>query len=813
MLFSEWSHVINGKLIANRCDEEVRHLLIDSRKVTSSSGTVFFALRGLSHDGHSFLSEAYSSGIRLFIVEDAGKLTRSMIKHCSVVEVDNALRALQKVGEYHRSQFEIPIVGITGSNGKTIVKEWLSQLLGGYLKVVKSPKSFNSQVGVPLSVWQLSPRNDIGIFEAGISQPGEMANLQKMIKPSLGILTNLGSAHDEGFRDRDQKLAEKLILFEECEKVIYCEDNPWTHSKMIQFQQGHPHVKLVSWSLNDSNADHHYGLSDEAILYKDFRIPLPQKGPAATDNLLHCITACLELGMELNAILGKVRLLSPVSMRLELKRGINGCYLIDDTYNNDLNSLEVALDFISSHLPKKRTTVILSDILQTGKSVDELYGKVDQLLTQRSISRLIGVGTELTSIRDGFQVEGHFHKTTEALLEELERLEFKDEAILVKGARAFGLERIVSRLQEKSHGTRLEIDLNALSSNLDFYRSQLQPGVRLMVMVKALAYGGGSYEIASLLQYHKVDYLAVAYPDEGVELRSKGITTPIMVLNAAPESFGKLIDNDLEPEIFSIDQLRQLVMYDGGGNELRVHIKLETGMNRLGFSPDEINILSEILIEHPWISVMSVFSHLAASENPDQDEFSKHQIKMFDESYTTLCKKLGQRPMRHILNSAGITRFPERQMEMVRLGIGLYGIDSHEGVQSNLIPVSTLKSFISQVRMIEAGDSVGYGRNFIAEKPTKIGIVAVGYADGYDRRLGSGVGKAIVNQVAVKTVGNVCMDMTMLDLTDVEVKEGDEVILFGRDLSVKDLAESIGTIPYEILTNVGGRVKRVFQYS
>ena len=796
-------------------DQPLSHLQIDSRKWSITSDAVFLAIKGIKHDGHDFIEIAYESGIRQFIINKGFQFDPVVLEKCNVLGVPDTLKALQVITAYHRDQFNLKVIAITGSNGKTIVKEWLSQILSRNFKVVKSPKSFNSQIGVPLSVWQITADDEIGVFEAGISQPNEMANLESILKPDIGIFTNIGPAHNEGFDSINQKVEEKLRLFKNCAHVIYCADHAQLAGIIEKKKSQFSNTEFISWSTRGNKANHNFEMSEDEVrlLASDLAIGVDTNDPVSLENLLHCIIATQLLGMDSENVNDAIVHLTPIEMRLELKKGINGCYLIDDSYNNDLVSLEIAINFAHQQVAFLPKTLILSDILQSGLDTSELYLEVNKLISSKQISRLIGIGTAITAEQNSFAIPAGFFSTTEGFLKTLSKQKFENEIIIVKGARSFGFERIISALQEKSHGTRLIVNLDAIVHNFNFYRNILDPNTKIMVMVKALAYGGGSFEIGSLLSYHKADYLAVAYVDEGIELRSKGIRTPIMVMNPPSDLAGSLIQYDLEPEIFSMLQLKSLIQKITEDSFLKIHLKIETGMNRLGLQEEHIDDLLAILTTAPNLKLGSIFSHLAGSEDGKLDEFTHYQYDKFQRISSMIINNIGYQPLRHLVNSSGITRFPEMQLDMVRLGIGLYGISPEKEVQDQLMTVTTLQTIISQIRQVKAGESVGYGRAFTAEKDTTIGTMAIGYADGYDRRFGNGIGKVLVNGKIAPLVGNICMDMSMIDITGVDASEGDDVTVFSSEIPVSALSESIRTIPYEILASIGSRVKRVFHSS
>ncbi len=794
-----------------------KQIVTDSRSLIAvPNESVFFAFKGKHTDGNEFIQEMYEKGIRNFVgTQLYDFLTHSPTALYTFFQVENTLATLQALATYHRAQFtHLEVIGITGSNGKTIVKEWLAQLLQSKYALVKSPKSYNSQLGVPLSVWQIKAHHQIGIFEAGISKPNEMSKLEQIIQPTMGIFTNIGTAHDEGFESRQQKIREKLQLFKNCKILIYCADYEEI-TKIIKEETEYNgfKVKTLTWGKN-ANAD---------IQTLD---NLPFTDLASVENCMHCIATMIYLGYQLAEIqqlisqqLGGQKNVLP--MRLELKKGINQCTLIDDTYTNDLQALSVALDFMNQHQQKdifQKKTLILSDILQANIPPIEIYTQIHNLLINNKINKFIGIGTEiftLTGLGMNVSIEKYFYPDTETFIQDFlsGKINFQHEQILVKGARKFQFDRITSYLQEKVHGTRLEINLDALVHNLKFYRSLIKPQTKLMVMVKAFAYGSGSVEVASVLQYQNVDYLAVAYADEGAHLREHGIRLPIMVMNPAEETFDKLIQYGLEPEIYSFKILKQFIYYHGltkEKKEAKIHLKIDTGMRRLGFETAEIAQLSEILIQHPTLKVASIFTHLAGADDERHNDFSSQQLLAFQSATHELEKKLNYPILKHALNSAGIARWTDYQLDMVRLGIGLYGVEANGLWQSHLQNVTTLKTTISQIKHLQKGETVGYGRRWTATQESKVGTIAIGYADGYDRRFSNGLGKVFINNQLAPIIGSVCMDMSMIDLTDIDAKEGDEVILFGKEVSVIELAKAIGTIPYEIFTGIGERVKRVF---
>lgn len=809
---------------------EASVLLTDSRFVSQPEHSIFFAIKGERHDGHQFIEELYQKGVREFVVEkkamtDDLKSHLKKLTNTKIFLVENSIRALQNLAQEHRQKFNIPVVGITGSNGKTIVKEWLSVLLSGGVPpkdydIVKSPRSYNSQLGVALSVWGMNENHTFGIFEAGISKSGEMENLEPIIRPSIGIFTNVGSAHDEGFRSRKQKTTEKLRLFRRSKTLIYCKDYEDIDDEIrILLKAVNPTIELIGWSRKAGsnifvNAAKSATYCTLQILWNskiyDFQIPFADD--ASIENATHCIFLMLHQAIEVNEIQARLNLLKPIAMRLELKQGINDCYLIDDTYNNDYAGLSMALNFMSQQHTKRRKVLIISDLLQSGLEETELYESIGDLVRGKQIDQVIGIG-EVISRNQQFFDKGIFYDSTDVFLENHPINQFQSSLILVKGARKFEFEKIVNRLIQKVHGTVFEVNLDALTNNLNFYRNKVGSATKIMVMVKAYAYGSGSAEVASLLEYHRVDYLGVAYTDEGVVLRQNGIKLPIMVLNPQPETFAKLIEYNLEPEIYSFKIFNQYLEFvrPFANKTLKIHLKLDTGMHRLGFEEQDIEALIELLKQNPQIKIASIFSHLVGADESEHNGFSKSQIEKFERMSKQIIDALdGIKPLRHICNSAGIIRFPDAKFDMVRLGIGLYGVEVTGTEQQALQTVGTLKTIISQIKHLKKGETIGYSRKGILEKDSRIATIAIGYADGFDRGFSKGVGKVLINGTACPVVGNVCMDMTMIDVSNATCEEGDEVIIFNKDLSISDLSKSIGTIPYEILTGVSERVKRVF---
>ncbi len=810
--------VLDAKWIGSETDIFIDHISIDSRSLQNGSQTLFFALAGVNNDAHLYIPELIEKGVQNFVVQ---YIPENCEGKANFLIVKNTLKALQEFASYYRDLFDFPILGITGSNGKTIVKEWLNFLLSPDYNIIRSPKSYNSQVGVPLSVIAINEKHNLGIFEAGISTVNEMSKLENIIKPTIGVLTNIGSAHDEGFDNLEQKIKEKLLLFKKSKVVIY-QKNALVDQCLIQFSAENQlsNRKIFSWSFTDESADVFILKKENKTTFthieyqykgKTFDLEIPFQDSASIENAISCLLVLLYFEYDFETIQGRMQMLYPVEMRLEVKNGINNCSIIDDSYSSDFQSLKIALDFLESQKKNASKTVILSDIFQSGFSNQELYTKVAQLISDNKVNRVIGIGTTISSFATKFQNISTFQNTAE-FISEIERLNFNNETILIKGARSFQFEEIVSLLEEKTHETVLEINLDSISHNLNFFKAKLNSDVKIMVMVKAFGYGNGGLEIAKLLEHHKVDYLGVAFADEGISLKNGGIKLPIMVLNPESTSFPSIIQYQLEPEIYSIKGLNAFLKIAREKNlkDFPIHIKLDTGMHRLGFEENTIDELIETLRGNSTVRIQSVLSHMATSDDMKHYEFALSQINLFEKLSSKLISELNINPIRHILNTSGISNFPDAQYNMVRLGIGLYGVSNDPSEQKYLENVSTLKSIISQVRTIPAGDSVGYSRRFMAAKETKIATIPIGYADGIARLWGNQVGYVMIKNQKAFIVGSICMDMLMVDVSEIDCKEGDSVIIFGESPTVIEMAEALKTIPYEILTSISQRVKRVF---
>lgn len=799
----------------------INWLLTDSRSLSFPETTLFFAIRTSRNDGHKYIGELYEKGVYNFVVEESAPALAGKCPKANFLIVKDSVLALQKLAEQHRKRFpSLPVIGITGSNGKTIVKEWLYQLLGKTYAVTRSPRSYNSQIGVPLSVWQLKEDTGIGIFEAGISEPGEMDRLRNIISPTIGVLTNIGVAHQENFQSVQDKCMEKLSLFKNSDVIIYDGDDEVICDCVSRSMLA---VREIAWSrvnkekpLYIKDIDKQKDCTRIKYVYlgfeKDYEIPFVDD--ASINNSLNCLAVCLYLMLPPEEIKERMAALEPVAMRLEVKEGIRGCTIVNDSYNSDLVSLNIALDFIDRRSVggNQKKVVILSDMLESGYVKKILYKKVGRFLEGKNVNVFIGVGQEVSEVRNYFKGEQYYFETTEQLLSDAVFNSLSDSIVLIKGARKFHFEDLADRLECKVHETILEINLDAIVANLNHYRAMLDKGTKVACMVKASAYGYGAYEVAKTLQDRCVDYLSVAVADEGADLRKAGITCPIMIMDPELSSFKKMFDNKLEPEVYSFPLLESLVREAEreGITDYPVHIKIDTGMHRLGFMPDEIPALVARLKSQSALLPRSVFSHFACSDDRMFDDFSRLQEKRFIAASAELQKAYDHKIIRHLCNTAGIERRRHSHFEMVRLGIGLYGIDPVDN--SILNNVSVLKTRILQVKTLAAGEAVGYGCKGVLSRDSKIAAIPIGYADGLNRKLGNGNGYCLVNGRKAHYVGNICMDVSMIDVTGIDCREGDSVEIFGNELPVTVLSDILGTIPYEILTNVSQRVKRVYYH-
>ena len=804
---------------------DIRWLLTDSRSLCFPEETLFFALKTQRNDGHRYIDDLYRRGVRHFVVEQVPEHYEARFPEANFLRVPHTLAALQRLAERHRDEFDVPVVGITGSNGKTMVKEWLYQLLLPSQKIVRSPRSYNSQIGVPLSVWLLNEQTEVGVFEAGISQPGEMLALRDIIQPTIGVLTCLGSAHQENFRSMEEKCMEKLELMHDTQAMVYCSDNDVV-SRCIR--RMHYQGEKISWSQCDEQATLFVKAVEKGkVTYvwqgEEYAYEIPFIDEASIENSITCAATALCLGITPEQLAERMPQLEPVAMRLEVKQGQRGCILINDSYNSDVNSLDIALDFMNRREVSSTKTLILSDMFQTGVSPETLYAQVSDLCVKRGISKFIGIGPELTAQADKILIaDKQFFADVQHFLSSEAFVGLRNELILLKGARTFGFDQITEQLEQKVHETILEVNLNAVVENLNYYRSFLKPDTKMVCMIKADGYGAGAVEIAKTLQDHHVDYLAVAVADEGVTLRKAGITANIMIMNPEMTAFKTMFDYDLEPEVYSFRLLDALIRAarKEGITGWPVHIKLDTGMHRLGFNVSEnsgdsgescnseIDELIDRLKHQNAVIPRSVFSHFVGSDSDDFDAFSANQFAKFDAASKKLQAAFSHKILRHMDNSAGIEHFPERQMDMCRLGLGLYGVDPR--TNRMLSTVSTLKTTILQMRHVPAGDTVGYSRKGKIEHDSVIAAIPIGYADGLNRHLGNRHCYCLVNGQKAEYVGNICMDVAMIDVTGIDCREGDQVEIFGEHLPVTVLSDITDTIPYEILTGVSNRVKRVY---
>lgn len=817
-LLKEIAAAVGGTLIGEG-DTPISELLTDSRSLIYPEESLFFALKSKQNDGLKYVKELYDRGVRSFVVTSLPDEVSSFVGGRFVL-VSDTLVALQALAVHHRNSFTIPVIGITGSNGKTIVKEWLYQLMQDRRRISRSPRSYNSQIGVPLSIWKVDSRTELAIIEAGISQTEEMKRLRAIIRPTIGIFTNIGVAHADGFSSKKEKCLEKLSLFTECDLLIYNADNALLVECLREACMG---AQEFAWSKIDRSQPLyidriHKGKESTKIAYLMLgarqEVEIPFTDESSLENAIHCLAVMLYFGYTASEISERMARLESVPMRLEVKEGRSGTLLVNDSYNHDLNSLETAIDFMNRRTTgtAQRKTVLLSDLHQSGMLPMALYRQVNKLLQQSGITRLVGIGKEISSFSQIFHLDKSFYRTTQEFLASGECGRFSDEVILLKGRGSFHFEEILDLLELKRHETILEVDLGAVVHNLNHYRSKLHPTTRVVAMVKAFGYGAGSFELAKTLQEHRCDYLAVAVADEGVALRKAGITMPIIVMNPEKSSLHTLINYQLEPEVYNFRVLGELkqVADRYSNTEYPIHLKFDTGMNRLGFLESDLDELLPMLEQQRTLRVKSIFSHLAGSDDSALDSFTHQQIDCFNRLSSRVEEVCDHKVLRHILNTGGVERFPEEQMDMVRLGIGLYGIPAHKG-ETGLQNVMTLKSTILQIKEVAADQTVGYGRRGQLTRTSRIATIPIGYADGLDRRLGNGVGALFLRGAAAPIVGNVCMDLCMIDVTDIpEATEGDEVQLFGSEQSICSLAEQLDTIPYEVVTSISDRVKRVY---
>ena len=813
--------VTGGRIIDE--DAIVSQLLTDSRSLTMPEETIFFALRTDAGDGHNYIPDLFDKGVRNFVVAD-DYYPQPECAAANYIAVESPLDALQALATFHRRRFrELPVIGITGSRGKTAVKEWLYQLLKDDYRIVRSPRSYNSQIGVPLSLWDIDNNTDLAIIEAGISRVGEMDNLQSMIRPTIGIITNLGSEHNDGFSSMEQKAQEKAKILFNCEGIVFCADDPLVTHTIAPLVESDVAITM-SWSRNHCDAPLqvdgaertersttlHYTYDDEPGT-----VTIPFTADRDLNNAITCLAVLLYMGLERDTIAQRMAALTPVGTRLNVIEGVNNCTVIVDSYTSDYNSLTPALNFMTRRAGNRPCTVILSDLSNESYSGDELYIRVSELLKTKRVNRLVGIGKEMCRYRQYFEdlPMARFFNDTQEFINDVAKGDFEDETVLIKGDPSYGFSQIIDLLEAKQHITVMEVDLNALAHNFKFFKSLIKPGTKTIGMVKASGYGAGSYEIAKTLQDCGCDYLAVAVHDEGVDLRKASITMPIIVLNPNGVNYKAMFQYRLEPELYNLDMGRELIKEGKkyGIKGFPVHIKIDSGMHRLGFTRDQLPELIAMLQEQDVIKPASVFTHLAVADEPEQDAYTMAQFEYFDACSEELQQAFDFPIMRHVLNTSGIVRFPERQYDMVRIGIGLYGIRTlFDGSEDTLKPVSALRSIIISIKEWPAGTTVGYGRHGLLERDSRIATVNIGYADGFDRHFGNGRVSMWVGGKLCPTVGNVCMDAVMIDVTDVPCKVGDTVEIFGEHVPVEQLSDARGTIPYEILTSISPRVKRVY---
>jgi Alr-MurF fusion protein len=812
---SDVARITNGKL-TGLPDLPVSDIVTDSRQLCYTDGLLFVALKGNNHDGHRFIDNVFNKGIRIFLVEDL-PLSVEKFPGSAFIKVKDTVKALQLLALEKRKAFKSPVIAVTGSTGKTIVKEWLADILGLTASVVRSPKSYNSQIGVPLSVWKLEEKYSLGIFEAGISFPGEMVKLQGVIHPDIGVITNIGDAHSENFKDNRSKISEKLKLFSDASVIVFCSDYKLIDEE-IRKNEKLRSKRLIDWSFNSNGAtvfiehellQHGYTRLKFNYCGKSYVFKIPFIDRASVENAVTAAVVCLALDIPVDIIRTGMESLVAVAMRMEIKNGINNCQLIEDYYNSDPGSLTMAVEFLKAQ-NKRKSTLILSDFLQSGRDEKDLYGEVAKLINKTGIDRFIGIGQALVRNSFLFDNTSRFYNSTDDFIRSFNSSEFNDETILIKGARVYEFEKIGNIIEQQIHQTVLEVSLDAISHNINEFRRMLKPGTRMMAMVKAFAYGAGPADIAALLEYQQVSYFAVACAGEGVDLRNAGVTLPIVVMNPDPAAAEILIKYSLEPEIFSFESLARFTDTASrhGLVSYPVHIKIDTGMHRLGFLPDDIFLLTEKIKKTECIKVSSVFSHLAASDDPSMDDFSHNQVKVFLKATEDIKSAVGYSFLRHILNSAGIARFSQYQFDMVRPGIGIYGVGNFDSIK--LKTAERFKTRISQVKKIPAGEPVGYNCTDVSDKERIIAILPVGYADGLSRKLGRRNGNVFINGKRVPLIGNICMDMCMTDISDINAVTGDEAEIFGDNIPIEEVAEKCQTIPYEILTSIPLRVKRVF---
>lgn len=814
---TEIASLIGGKFINPEIYEnDISNVIYDSRKISFPKNSIFIALTGNRVDGHDFIKSAYAKGIRNFLTSKPIDL--SDYKNSNFISINDTLKSLQLLAQKHRAQYKYPVLAITGSNGKTTVKEWLSKALSKKYKIVKSPKSFNSQLGVALSVLQMDKKHDFAIIEAGISTAGEMQNLQRMIQANYGILTNIGDAHSAGFISKNEKLKEKIILFKTCSQVIFNADDKLITTAISDQITG---IKC-SWGTAEKNKIRVASIKKEStysyikLHYKGakYNFNIPFQTTDLIENAMHVITFLLLDGFDEETIQQELNEINPIANRLEIKEGIYNSLLINDTYSSDLASMQMAMEYQDLHHADKGKILIFSDFDQQ-LDKEKIFLQLNELLIEKKIETAIGIGIEDTYKKIFSTNSTAFYDSAGQFLKDYNSIKIKDKCVLIKGARKFKLEVIYAHLSKQIHETILETDFSAMANNLNYYKSKLNEKTKVMAVVKAEAYGSGSIQVAQFLEHQKIDYLAVALVDEAIKIRNEGCSLPLMIFNTGSSSVETLLKYNLEPEVYSFELLHSITRAAERLNAvINIHLKIDTGMNRLGFKLEEISELNSILKKCNLVKVKSIFSHLAASENSDFDDFTLSQFKQFDNAYSQVCDAICDKPIKHILNTAGTIRFPEYQYDMVRIGLGLYGIDETGLSEAHLEKVHTLKSSIIQIKSLKKGETTGYSRSGKAEQDMRIAIVNIGYADGLMRGAGNGNYHPLVNDQACKIVGNICMDVCMVDITGYSnVNVGDTVEFFGKSLDIKELATACNTISYEIISRIAPRIKRLYTYN
>jgi alanine racemase len=815
--FHSLPELIPGSKLISTTDDPctLTEISVDTRDIKNGKNLIFLAIKGPNHNGHKFIKDAYDKGVRNFIVEKAEEYHPYYINlpKANILQVPNSIQALQKIASSYRKKFQCPVVAITGSNGKTIVKEWLTEILSTVYTVTSNPKSYNSQIGVPLSVFLINKDTQYGIFEAGISLPNEMENLSEIILPTLGIFTHLGEEHKENFQSTEHRIKEKIKLFKTCKTIFYRADYTLL-DKLIK--ETYPNTKLINWSYDkNSQAIYIASLSENNLTLKStidntkYKFNLPFIDKESVENAINCIVFCLHEGLDYKLIENKIEVIQATPMRLTLKKGINNCQIIEHSYNNNINSLKQSLEFMHRQKFKQKKTIILSDYQNHKQNKKQFYTSIVQLLVDNNIDKFIGIGNDLSNYRNLFESIPNtiFFLSTEEFIKNLSIDEFRDEIIIINGSKNFKFTQITQKFLKKTHFTTLEIQLDAITHNINFFRNQITPNTKIMAMVKAYSYGIGDYEIANLLQNNLVDYLCVAYVDEAIKLRKNGITLPIMVMVSTEKNFSKLIEYNLEPEVYSIDFLEKLITIK---QSIKVHIEVDTGMHRLGLNTNELKKLITLLKENTNIHIKSIFSHLVGSSNKGHDNFTKEQITKLRDFANKVEEELDIKVLKHILNTSGTMRFSDNQLDMVRIGIGIHGISECKTFKEKLKIASTLKSYIIQISHIKKGETIGYNRSFVAANNMKIATIPIGYADGIPRELGNKNAQVYLNGYLTPIVGEICMDLTMIDVTHIQALEGDEVIIFGSQNPLENLIANTKIIPHEILSNIGPRVKRIY---